>query len=139
MKLSLSAFPNNQTHFNNPSLQDASLEITSTLNTSTLLYYMKIRLGDNAYGKNAINLSKIIRHPDYHEFRQISVNVALEGDFESAHIKGDNTRILPTDTQKNTVYALAKDHFETSIEALESTWPIILWITIHKYHDAKLK
>ena len=78
---------------------------------------MKIRLGDNAYGKNAINLSKIIRHPDYHEFRQISVNVALEGDFESAHIKGDNTRILPTDTQKNTVYALAKDYFETSIEA----------------------
>jgi urate oxidase len=78
---------------------------------------MKIRLGDNAYGKNAINLSKIIRHPDYHEFRQISVNVALEGDFESAHTKGDNTRILPTDTQKNTVYVLAKDYFETSIEA----------------------
>jgi urate oxidase len=78
---------------------------------------MKIRLGENAYGKNAINLSKIIRHPDYHEFRQISVNVALEGDFQSAHTKGDNTRILPTDTQKNTVYALAKDYFETSIEA----------------------
>lgn len=78
---------------------------------------MKIRLGDNAYGKNAINLSKIIRHSDYHEFRQISVNVALEGDFESAHTKGDNTRILPTDTQKNTVFALAKDHFANSIEA----------------------
>lgn len=77
---------------------------------------MKITLKKNAYGKNAINLSKIIRHPTYHEFRQISVNVSLEGDFETAHTLGDNANILPTDTQKNTVYALAKDHFVDSIE-----------------------
>lgn len=74
-------------------------------------------LGKNAYGKNAVNLSKIIRHADHHEFRQISVNVALEGDFETAHTVGDNSKILPTDTQKNTVYALAKAHFTASIEA----------------------
>jgi len=78
---------------------------------------MAIKLGKNTYGKNAVNLSKIIRHPDYHEFRQISVNVVLEGDFETAHTIGDNTKILPTDTQKNTVYALAKEHFTSSIEA----------------------
>jgi urate oxidase len=78
---------------------------------------MGIKLGLNAYGKNAVNLSKIIRHKDYHEFRQISVNVSLEGDFETAHTIGDNTKILPTDTQKNTVYALAKEHFTSSIEA----------------------
>jgi urate oxidase len=78
---------------------------------------MNIKLGSNAYGKRAINLSKIIRHEDYHEIRQISVNVQLEGDFETAHTLGDNSRILPTDTQKNTVYALAKDHFTNSIEA----------------------
>ena len=78
---------------------------------------MGIKLGLNAYGKNAVNLSKIIRHKDYHEFRQISVNVSLEGDFETAHTIGDNTKILPTDTQKNTIYALAKEHFTSSIEA----------------------
>jgi urate oxidase len=78
---------------------------------------MGIKLGLNAYGKNAVNLSKIIRHKDRHEFRQISVNVSLEGDFETAHTVGDNTKILPTDTQKNTVYALAKGHFISSIEA----------------------
>jgi len=78
---------------------------------------MGIKLGLNAYGKNAVNLSKIIRHKDLHEFRQITVNVSLEGDFESAHTIGDNTKILPTDTQKNTVYALAKEHFTSSIEA----------------------
>ncbi|UFH52426.1 factor-independent urate hydroxylase [Spirosoma sp. KNUC1025] len=77
---------------------------------------MKITLKKNAYGKNAVNLSKVIRHPDYHEFRQISVNVSLEGDFETAHTLGDNSKILPTDTQKNTVYALAKEHFIDSIE-----------------------
>ncbi|GAB3956600.1 urate oxidase [Spirosoma harenae] len=77
---------------------------------------MKITLKKNAYGKNAVNLSKIFRHPNYHEFRQISVNVSLEGDFETAHTLGDNSKILPTDTQKNTVYALAKEHFVDSIE-----------------------
>ena len=78
---------------------------------------MKIKLTKNAYGKNAVNLSKIIRHADRHEFRQISVNVSLQGDFETAHTIGDNSKILPTDTQKNTVYALAKEHFISSIEA----------------------
>jgi urate oxidase len=77
---------------------------------------MGIKLGLNAYGKNAVNLSKIIRHKDKHEFRQISVNVSLEGDFETAHTHGDNTKVLPTDTQKNTVYALAKEYFTGSIE-----------------------
>jgi len=77
---------------------------------------MAIKLASNAYGKNAVNLSKIIRHKDYHEFRQISVNVSLEGDFETVHTLGDNSQVLPTDTQKNTVYALAKEHFVSSIE-----------------------
>ncbi|WP_375437979.1 factor-independent urate hydroxylase [uncultured Hymenobacter sp.] len=78
---------------------------------------MGIKLGINAYGKNAVNLSKIIRHADHHEFRQISVSVALEGDFDTAHTLGDNSKILPTDTQKNTVYAQAKEHFTSTIEA----------------------
>jgi urate oxidase len=77
---------------------------------------MKIKLAKNAYGKNAVNLSKIIRHADHDEFRQISVNVSLQGDFETAHTEGDNSKILPTDTQKNTVYALAKESFNDSIE-----------------------
>jgi len=77
---------------------------------------MKIKLGNNAYGKNAVNISKIIRHKDHHEFRQLSVSIALQGDFETAHTTGDNTKILPTDTQKNTVYVLAKEHLTGSIE-----------------------
>ena len=78
---------------------------------------MPIHLADNAYGKNAINLSKIIRHANKHDIRQISVNISLQGDFEIVHTIGDNTAVLPTDTMKNTVYALAKEHFTGSIEA----------------------
>jgi len=78
---------------------------------------MPIKLGANAYGKQAINLSRIIRHADYHEFRQVSVAVQLTGDFDTAHTQGDNSLILPTDTQKNTVYALARAHFTSTIEA----------------------
>jgi len=77
---------------------------------------MKIKLGKNAYGKNAVNISKIIRHKDHHEFRQLSVSIALQGDFETAHTEGDNTKVLPTDTQKNTVYVLAKEYLSGSIE-----------------------
>ena len=77
---------------------------------------MPIKLGPNAYGKNAVNLSRIIRHADHHEFRQVSVSVQLTGDFETAHTLGDNALILPTDTQKNTVYALAREHFTGTIE-----------------------
>ena len=77
---------------------------------------MVTRLDKNAYGKNAINLSKIIRHPDRHEIRQVSVNISLQGDFETVHTIGDNTNVLPTDTMKNTVYALAKDQFSDSPE-----------------------
>lgn len=78
---------------------------------------MSVVLTRNSYGKNAVNLSKIIRHKDHHEFRQISVSISLEGEFTTAYTAGDNKRILATDTQKNTVYALAKEHFTTSIEA----------------------
>ena len=77
---------------------------------------MVIRLDENAYGKNAINLSKVLRYPDRHEIRHISVNISLTGDFDTVHTHGDNTKVLPTDTMKNTVYALAKDQFTASIE-----------------------
>jgi urate oxidase len=78
---------------------------------------MSVKLTHNSYGKSAVNLSKVIRHDDHHEFRQISVNITLQGDFTTAYTEGDNTKILATDTQKNTVYALAKEHFTGSIEA----------------------
>jgi len=77
---------------------------------------MPIKLGSNAYGKNAVNLSRVIRHAGHHEFRQVAVSIQLTGDYEAAHTLGDNSLVLPTDTQKNTVYALAREHFTGPIE-----------------------
>jgi urate oxidase len=74
-------------------------------------------LGQNNYGKSGIRLVKLVRHPDRHEIRDWTVAVRFEGDFEAAHTAGDNTEVLPTDTMKNTVYALAANHPLDSIES----------------------
>jgi urate oxidase len=44
------------------------------------------------------------------------VGISFEGDFEAAHTKGDNRKLLPTDTMKNTVYVLARQYPVDSIE-----------------------
>lgn len=71
---------------------------------------MAIRLGENNYGKQRVRILQVVRRPGRHEIKELSLGVRLEGDFESAHGKGDNRKVLPTDTMKNTVYALAKQH-----------------------------
>ncbi len=76
----------------------------------------EIVLGQNNYGKSEIRLVKVRRDADRHELWDLDVAVALEGDFEAAHVRGDNTNLLATDTMRNTVYALAKDHLAGSIE-----------------------
>lgn len=65
-------------------------------------------LAGNSYGKSAVRLLRVVRHGTRHEIRDLTVDVALEGAFESAHTSGDNSQVLPTDTMKNTVYALAR-------------------------------
>jgi urate oxidase len=75
---------------------------------------MAIRLGENSYGKSRVRLLRVQRQEGRHDIRELTVAVRFEGDFETAHTKGDNRKILPTDTMKNTVYALARQHsFET--------------------------
>jgi urate oxidase len=71
---------------------------------------MPIRLGENNYGKQRVRILQVARHPDRHDTRELTLGIRLEGDFDAAHSKGDNRKILPTDTMKNTVYALAKQH-----------------------------
>ncbi len=75
-----------------------------------------IELGPNRYGKSAIRLVKVIRDPERHTLRDLTVAIALEGDFEAAHVAGDNTNVVATDTMKNTVYAFAREHLTGSIE-----------------------
>jgi urate oxidase len=76
-----------------------------------------VELGPNRYGKAAIRLVKVVREPDRHRVRDLTVGVTLEGHFEAAHTAGDNANVVATDTMKNTVYALAPEHLTGAIEA----------------------
>jgi urate oxidase len=67
-------------------------------------------LAENNYGKQAIRLVTVRRHPDRHELKDVTVGIRFEGDFAAAYTDGDNQGVLPTDTMKNTVYALAAEH-----------------------------
>jgi urate oxidase len=73
-------------------------------------------LGRNRYGKAGVRLVRVRRDQPRHVINDLTVAVALQGDFDDAHITGDNARILPTDTMKNTVYALSLEHLQGSIE-----------------------
>ena len=73
---------------------------------------MTIILGDNQYGKAETHVVRITKSgPDgkTHAIKDLSVSIALSGDFGASHITGDNSKIVPTDTQKNTVFAFARD------------------------------
>ena len=70
----------------------------------------------NRYGKSRIRLVKIRRARGAHAVADLTIDVQMEGAFEAVYVDGDNRSCLPTDTMKNTVYALARqdpiDHVE---------------------------
>jgi urate oxidase len=70
---------------------------------------MAIVLGPNQYGKAENRVVRIYRDTERHEIHDLNVSTSLRGDFSAAHLVGDQTRVLPTDTQKQTVYAYAKE------------------------------
>ncbi|MFC8504713.1 factor-independent urate hydroxylase [Pedococcus sp. NPDC057267] len=77
---------------------------------------MTFVLGPNQYGKAENRVVRIYRDTARHEIRDLNVSSALRGDFTDAHVTGDQANVLPTDTQKNTAFAFAKQHGITSPE-----------------------
>jgi urate oxidase len=76
-----------------------------------------IELAAARYGKAGVRLMRVDRSTTPHRVRDLTVAIALEGDFVAAHTDGDNTNVVATDTMKNTAYAFAKQHLDGSIEA----------------------
>lgn len=64
-------------------------------------------LADTAYGKSGVRLVQVVRRGDRHDLRDLTVAVRFEGEYDESYVDGDNSAVLPTDTMKNTVYALA--------------------------------
>ncbi|MFG1906760.1 factor-independent urate hydroxylase [Kribbella sp. NPDC048928] len=77
---------------------------------------MAIHLGANQYGKAESRVVRIYRDTPRHQIRDLNVSTALRGNFEAAHTTGDQADVLPTDTQKNTAFAFAKQKGVGAIE-----------------------
>jgi urate oxidase len=84
---------------------------------------MPAKLHTNRYGKSRVRLMRLTRHEAHHDLEahhdidEWTVQLLLSGDFETAHTLGDNSKILPTDTMKNTVYFVARQSKAESMEA----------------------
>jgi urate oxidase len=77
---------------------------------------MSALLTHSSYGKSRVRLTKITRHADHHELKELCVAIRLEGDFAASYAHGNNSQIITTDTMKNTVYVVARNHPLTAIE-----------------------
>ncbi len=77
---------------------------------------MPVTLSENNYGKQAVRLVTVRRGAERHRLQDVTVAIHFSGDFTSAYTDGDNQEVLPTDTMKNTVYALAAQHPFEDIE-----------------------
>jgi urate oxidase len=75
-----------------------------------------IELAENLYGKSRVRLVRVKRDKIPHHLREWTLEVLLQGDFESCFRHGDNSKLLPTDTMKNAVYSLAR---KSSAESME--------------------
>jgi urate oxidase len=69
----------------------------------------KFVLGPNQYGKAEVRLVQLDRGSDRHVIHDLNVSSSLRGDFVSAHRAGNNEHVVPTDTQKNTIFSFARD------------------------------
>src|SRR5215472_1497100 len=77
---------------------------------------MAVKLVADNYGKSGVRLLRVVKQQGRHDIKELKIRISFEGDFESAHTQGENQKILPTDTMKNTVYALARQY---PVEAVE--------------------
>ena len=73
-------------------------------------------LGPAQYGKAEVRLLHVDRGGPRHDITDLNVSITLAGDFAETYVTGDNARVLTTDAQKNTVYALARKFGVTPVE-----------------------
>jgi|SRR5271156_3672864 urate oxidase len=77
---------------------------------------MVTKLVESSYGESQVRLLRVVRQEGRHDIKEMTIGVTFEGDFDAAHAQGDNRKILPPDTMKNTVYVLARQY---PVEAVE--------------------
>src|SRR5689334_8527827 len=74
------------------------------------------KLTAHRYGKARVRVLKILRDGAVHTLKDLEVAAYLQGDFASSYTSGDNTKVVPTDTMKNTINVFAQQHLGAEIE-----------------------
>ena len=75
-----------------------------------------MKLSSHRYGKARVRVVKVLRDGPRHTVVETDVQALLEGDFETSYTKGDNSKVVATDTVKNTINVLSRDHLTAEIE-----------------------
>lgn len=72
---------------------------------------VSVSLGANKYGKAENRVVKITRDGSVHSIEDLNVTSQLRGAaLADSYLVGDNALVVATDTQKNTIFAFAKEH-----------------------------
>jgi len=74
------------------------------------------KIVESAYGKTGVKILHVSRKGGEHTIRELEVTTLLTLDNNKDYETGDNSDIIATDSQKNTVYVLAKQHGVASPE-----------------------
>ncbi len=70
------------------------------------------KMESNQYGKCRVRVLKVMKGKK-HKVCELEADVLLRGDLDDSYLSDDNSSIVPTDTVKNTVHALAHDYLGT--------------------------
>ncbi len=69
------------------------------------------------YGKGRVRVLRVVRNPNgVHAVHEVTASVMLLGKFSDAYLTDDNHQVVATDTMKNTVHALARQHLTEVLE-----------------------
>jgi urate oxidase len=69
------------------------------------------------YGKERVRVLRVVRGADgIHAVHEVIASVSLQGEFADAYLSDDNHQVVATDTMKNTVHALAREHLTDVVE-----------------------
>src|SRR5271165_4697203 len=70
----------------------------------------------NTYGKGRVRVLRLYRDGQYHEPRETSAMVLLEGDFSRSYTGPDNSTMIATDSIKNIVNVVGRENLRLSTE-----------------------
>lgn len=69
-----------------------------------------MHLANFTYGKSRVRIMRVNRELPRHEVRELNVQVMLEGEFSASFTSSDNSKVIATDSIKNIVNILARQH-----------------------------